>query len=497
MTHVPFWRFRGLVAIAVLLPFLTLGGNAKAQPNEDASGASLEPSGAPRKTGPSPATGTTEANAPASAPFFQHLGPDTFPGHLRGLYGGSLWLEPSFDGLQWPQNPYTGVGFSGSVWVDNGYESITRNLAQLPNSSMYFQQGQALLRITPAYVHGRFFVQGQTELVGNLCQAANNGDAANEVANTVCLSTGTFTTDDLWMRVGEWNRWDVKVGRFEAWEIYHLGMGMDPYTLERLGAGMFGMSSNTTPALEVPTLYGVNYLHDRPSDGLATGYAALHVYWTDSFRTEFLGKLGNDNYRSDNATGNTPSNYLGGRFAAILDLGWFKLKGGADYQKITPTTQTIEPGTPVHKKDAAAAIIQKGVGGSVQFIIDPIVEFGLNAAIGLQKQTDGFGREVPERTYTTKSIGGFANLRLAEGWLAGTGINWTTQLDSFKADNSNADDYTSQLQGFTALQYMLGGQFFVKAVLAYARADFQPSDISSAVWKNSMLSGRIRLMYLY
>ena len=73
---------------------------------------------------------------------------------------------------------------------------------QSPNSKMYFQQGRSVLRATPAYVHDRLFVQGDVGLVGNLCQAANS----------VCLNAGTFTTDDLWIRFGEWNRWDVKVG---------------------------------------------------------------------------------------------------------------------------------------------------------------------------------------------------------------------------------------------------------------------------------------------
>ena len=218
---------------------------------------------------------------------FERLGPETFPGRLRGLYGGSLWLEPSFHGLQWPQNTRSGVGVSGTFWTDSGYEMIKRDFPSLPDSGMYFQQGRGQLRVTPAYVRGRFFIQGQVELVGNLCQTAN-------VTNVVC-SAGTFTTDDLWIRVGEWNRWDLKLGRFEAWEVYHLGMGMDPYTFERLGAGMFGLAGPANPKLEAPSLYGVNYLHDRPTDGLAVGYAALHLYPTEYLRFELLAKLGTDN----------------------------------------------------------------------------------------------------------------------------------------------------------------------------------------------------------
>ena len=215
---------------------LALGGAAQAAPDEDESSPPAEPPAPPPpKAEPTPAPAVTGGEAPAtqtSAPYIEHMGPETFPGRLRGLYGGSLWLEPI---LPRPavaaEYPY-GLGVSGEFWVDSGYEMIKRDLNQVPNSSMYFQQGRGVLRVTPTYVRGRFFVQGQAELVGNLCQTAS-------AANTVC-NAGTFTTDDLWIRVGQWNLWDLKVGRFEGWEVYHLGMGMDPYTFERMGAGMFG-----------------------------------------------------------------------------------------------------------------------------------------------------------------------------------------------------------------------------------------------------------------
>jgi hypothetical protein len=429
--------------------------------------------------------------------YVEHLGPETFPGRLRGLYGGSLWLEPSFHGLQWPQNTRTGIGVSGSFWVDSGYESIKRDLPSLADSHMYFQQGRGVLRVTPAYVHGRFFIQGQAELVGNLCQTAS-------ATNNVCSASGTFTTDDLWIRVGEWNSWDLKLGRFEAWEIYHLGMGMDTNTFERIGAGMFGVDSPATPKLEVPSLYAVNYLHDRPTDGLAVGYAAFHGYPTDYLRFELLAKLGADDYQKLNSTGSTASTYYGGHFTPILDVGWLKVKAGGEYQKRTPVMQDMgaSPGQPMQKKDAVEELVQYGLGGSVQFVVDPIIEFGLNAAWGKQSYTDSSGNvfanaDTMAKSYTTKSAGGFANVRLADQLLVGLGANWTQQTDSYLAPGSNTNDYVSQLQGFFALQYLLTGQLYIKAVLGYARGQFQASDASIPVWDNYMYSGRIRVMYLY
>ena len=574
MTRMPLGPYRYLTALAVLPTILTLGSavavakpttNAaapdetpSAEPADSSSGTSTEstaavtaatatsaametaepinneglwrqftrwlqsrphaepPAPPPPDVEPIPATGVPSGGAPATpAAYVQHLGPESFPGRLRGLYGGSLWLEPSFNGLQWPYMAHTGIGVSGNAWVDSGYEAIKRN-PTFPNSNMYLQQGRGVLRVTPTYVHGRFFVQGQVELVGNLCQATNSG-GPGPTPNTVCLSAGTFSTDDLWIRVGQWNIWDLKVGRFEGWEVYHLGMGMDQYTLERMGAGMFGISdtgtnpNQTSPAqLEAPSFYGVNYLHDRPTDGLAVGAIALHLYFTEYLRLELLGKLGTDNYRNDDrATGNPAATYLGGRPTAIFDVGWLKIKIGAEYQTRTPITQDSAGGGAY--KDPVEQTVQKGIGGSVQFVIDPLIEFGLNGAAGRLEYTNSTGNApgmpgypgVLANSYTTKSVGGFANVRIFDLLMGGVGLNWTEQTDDYYASlnsgnaKTGAADYTSHLQGFAAVQYLLGGQLFIKAVFGYAKAYFQPSDPDAATWNTSMYSGRIRLMYLY
>jgi hypothetical protein len=498
MTRTRTHQHPAITALAVVPALLSLAGAARAQPESDEPSTPAEP---PTPTVPAPAPAPAPAvagsEAPAaSAPLFEGMGPDTFPGELRGLPGGSLWLEPSFHGLQWPHNSRTGIGVSGSFWVDSGYEKIKRDQSELLDSTIYMQQGRGLLRVTPAYVSGGFFIQGQAELVANLCQTP----APNAQSPGVCAVAGTFSTDDIWIRVGQWNLWDLKVGRFEGWEIYHLGMGLDPYTLERQGAGMFGQKPNAaSQLLEAPSVYRVSYLHDRPTEGLAVGHIAAHFYVTDYLRFELLGKLGSDNYRSDNATGGKAYNYLGGRPTAILDLGWFKLKLGGEYLKRTEVMQTMggDPSTGMRKKEDVEERTQMGIGGSALFIVAPLVEFGLNAALGKQHEQNGMAVEVPENSYTIKSVGGFANLMFADGWLAGVGANYAEQLDRFIATGSLANDFASQLQGFVAGQYLLAGRLYIKAVLGLAQAKFQPSDVSVSAWSNYMYSGRIRLMYLY
>jgi hypothetical protein len=107
---------------------------------------------------------------------------------------------------------------------------------------------------------------------------------------------------------------------------------------------------------------------------------------------------------------------------------------------------------------------------------------------------------IKENSYTTKSVGAFANVRLSfisDLLMAGVGLNWTTQTDDYLASGSGVNDYVSDLQGFGALQYLLAGQLFIKGEVGYARAFFQPSDGSVTTWYQTMFNSRVRLMYIY
>jgi hypothetical protein len=396
------------------------------------------------------------------------------------LYGGSLWLEPSFHGLQWPYLAKTGVGVSGSVWVDSGYEKISSESPNVMGAIRFLQQARAVLRVTPTYVSGRFFIQAQAEMVANGCQSTGSL-ACDETAK------GTVDTDDLWLRVGHWNIWDLKVGRFEGWEIYHTGMGLDINTLERRGAKL----DNAVP----PDYYGVTFLHDRPR-GPGLGYIALHGYPTSFLRAEVLTEVGTDNVSS------AGENYLGVRPTAILDLGWVKVKGGYEHESRTKGGQRSSGG---EKTGYKYSLTKDGYGGAVQFVLEPYGELGANIARGSQVYRDDDGNTDDTFNFTWTSIGGFANLRVGslarlhvlDDMLVGLGFNWTTQYDSHRAGN-NDPDYAAHLQAFGAIQYLVAKQLYVKAVIAYARADFQPSGATGdLVFSNVMWSGRIRLMYLY
>jgi hypothetical protein len=404
---------------------------------------------------------TVHAEEPAAPTVAQTAGVERLPGsafpepRVRGIRGGSLWS--TFHGLQWPYSPLmetgpeTKIGLSGSVWIDTGYERIARGDPNEQGTKYLLQQGRFVFRVTPTYnTPDGWFVQGQAELVANKDQTVRQPDVAD--------------TDDLWVRAGKWNVFDVQLGRYEAWELYHLGMGLDLNTLERQGAVDLNQSA--------PSIYGVTYAYYRPS---GAGNVAFHLYPTSFLRFELLGQIGND----------VGQDALAGRPSAILDFGIVKLKAGAEYKKLWSQTEDGK-----EKRDS------RGGGGAIQVVLDPYVEFGLNAAYGLVDHTDVNGQIDEPGSVTTTSVGGFANARVMGDLIVGVGYNDTKQKDiHFDADGYRG--HFGHVQTFGAIQYILWKQLFIKAVVAYAKSDFNPTFTMNPAFSNTMTSARLRLTYLF
>lgn len=404
------------------------------------------------------AAGTRIAALPAPPGDVARLPAEAFPGEpVRGIEGGSLWM--TFHGLQWPQSPFhtetprTQLGFSGSAWVDTGYKTIDNDAPAAVGAKRWITQGRFVLRATPTYTKGDWFVQGQAELVANKDQTINQPDVAD--------------TDDLWVRAGRWNKWDIQVGRFEAWELYHLGMGLDLNTVERDGAN----DGQTRPP---PAIYGVTHSYYRPS---GVGNVALHVYPLKFLRAELLGQVGNQ----------SSLNTFAVRPALILDLGMIKLKGGAEYQVVHGQAE-----------DNQTDQLWKGGGGAVQVILDPRVEFGVNAAYSIIDKIDSQGRIDTEGSVSTYTLGGFANARLVGPLILGVGANYT-RLDDIHEEPapSTLHGEFSHFQGFAALQMLVLDQLFIKVVGAYAKADFAPTFTMNDPYTITAISGRVRAMYLF
>ena len=454
------WGLCSLFAVA-----LSWGATASAQTpsdddEEETSAEAGKPSEGAKGTEHSSlvAPKPTEPEAPPPVGPVERLPPTAYPEwKTRGLYGGSLWFSGNMHGMPWPYYPKTGIGVSGYTWIDTGYESIVRGNTADQNSKYLLSDGRAVLRVTPTYSAGDWYVQSQVELVANKDQSVPQPRVVD--------------IDDLWIRAGKWKAWDLQVGRFEAFEVYHFGMGMDLNTLERLGAS--GNSTRSPP--DVFELGGDAKVVYRQSG--STNFA-LHAYPGDVLRLELLGQAGFDNASAIDTIGVRP--------AAVLDFGWMKLKAAGNARKQFPTASSSKESRTIMGGTAA-----------LQFVFDPYVEFGANLAYGRIRHYNPTNASNPNAemgdfdtvgSVTDLDTGGFANVRLIEDLIVGAGANYNQETDE------RAGSFT-HLQTFGAIQYVVGKQLWIKLVGAYAKGHLAPG--GTAAWDNTMKSVRLRLQYLF
>jgi hypothetical protein len=430
----------------------------------------------PSKQAPASAPAGSETNFPTG--LVERLPSSAYPEPVvRGLYGSSLWLD--MQGLQWPYYPRIGVGVSGYSWVDTDFKR-TRigDPGQSPHTTKLFMQGRFDLRVTPTYSNGTWFVQAQAEIIGSL--------------ETLDLPRQPVVadTDDLWVRTGTWNVWDLTVGRFEGFSVYHLGMGLDLNTDERIGAYDGSHGSGT-----VPQPYLASYMYYRPQ---GPANIALHFYPAGLFdgpsflsallspiRLELLAQWGNDG----------TSNIVGGRPAIIYDLGWLKARFAAEYQWKFPQ----DPAPEQHNEYK-----NRGIAGSLQFVLAPWVELGPNIGSATTdfyspstRQPDGTYQPDTGKSGDTLSYGGFLNLAPFTDFLIGLGANYASSSNLHLNTGTGQYDKSSNTQAFLALQYLVHHQLFVKVVGGYAKTHFDFSFTNMGAYDDDMYSIRVRLMYLY
>jgi hypothetical protein len=346
------------------------------------------------------------------------------------------------------------------VWIDSGYEHIARGSPTEQGTKYWLQQGRLVLRVSPTWSDGTYFIQGQAEIVANKDQSQSQPNIVD--------------ADDVWIKAGKWKSWDVQFGRYQGWEVYHFGMGLDLYTLERNGA--------TDTQYSVPSIYGVTYAFYRPA---GVGQGALHLYPTDFFRMELGTQFGNE----------FGENTLAVRPVGILDFGpkpgqtgttvRLRIKAGGEYKNLSGQADAAKDYTN-----------ERGGGGAAQLIVDPLFECGVNGAYGMVDHVAQDGTVDETGSYTTYSVGGFANVRIRGDLMAGAGYNYTRLEDIHHDPMLGRDDIFGHTQTFVAVQYIVAKQLFVKVVGAYANGNFEPN-FGSPVFKNEMLSARLRLQYLF
>jgi hypothetical protein len=207
---------------------------------------------------------------------------------------------------------------------------------------------------------------------------------------------------------------------------------------------------------------------------------AFHYYPLRILRVELLGMAGSFSGNPTYAT----------RPVAILDLGWLKLKAGTEYQRSIGQ----HPGSPFQTT-------QKGVGGAVQFVFLPHLEFGLNAAQGTIWSIKGDGKFDPKGSLTRTSFGGFANISNGSRkhpLLFGLGTIFTRNVDQNDAFSNGVVDNYWQLQSFIAIQYVAFQQLYIKLVGGYAKGHWITADDDPPiVYDDEMYSVRLRFSFYF
>jgi hypothetical protein len=459
---------RRVFAPGVVVSMLSLCAPARlpaAEPGETTSAATaaeappdVHPSGAPEPAPPSEQGFVVERMPPSAYPEWR----------VRGIPGGSLWLDPSFHGMQWPYYPKTGIGLGGSLWVDNSYQRIDRQ-QQFPQTDYWVHQARAVVRLTPTYTSGDFFVQAQAEVVGNNNQTLQRLDAPD--------------TDDLWLRFGVWNSWDVQVGRFEAYPLHHFGMGLDLNTVERQGA----LDENSRQPVDF--YYGTT-MYYRPS---GVGNLAFHLHLFEgakalpAVRLELLAQYGYDSF-----------DRVGGRPAAVVDWGLLKIKLGGEYRLSRPRDTQVAPDsvTGGFRHTRTERFIDRGVAAAVQLVLFPWVEAGVQGAYGLSDHTTAMGGNDQDGSFTQWTVGSFLNVSPLPDLVVGFGGHLTDWTNLHKNDQGQFGHQTN-LAAFGAGQYLVRKQLYVKLIFAYdkgVREDLQGGTTRVA---QTMFSGRVRFMYLF
>lgn len=404
------------------------------------------------------------------------LPPSAYPSvQIRGLANGSL--ARTFHGQQWPYLPgieerhTLQIGLSGYVWNDlsNTRIDVDRSLAgsNVNDQNRWTTQTRGVLRVTPTYnAQGGWFAQANGEFVVQ-------GDMLKDI------STGVLaTTDDLWVRAGMWNVFDVTVGRFQGWEIAnHYGMALDINTLERAGAWV------VTASQPKPTDgYGLTYFWDRQNYTLG-GYA-LHVYPTKFLRGEILGHVG----AGDSIYAANPYQ-ADVRPAAIFDIGFLKLKGGFEYGVARP-------------QDAGQVVRESknGYGFAAQVVLDPYVEFGGSFGRGFQDVIDQEEEANLEASNTVQTVGGFLNLSPGHEPLVLGGGAFLNSWENFRIDQNAGPhqgkvDTNDQWLVFGAVQYTVWTRLNLKFV--FSSASNKVEHYRHGIYVNNALSGRFRAELLF
>lgn len=294
-------------------------------------------------------------------------------------------------------------------------------------------------------------------------------------------TTYQVNADDVYGQVGQKGVWDLKLGRFRTWRVYHKGAGFDLYTIEDQGACTSGSLSTGSCSLESgvfgPHTYEVSYNYYREP----AGKAALHIYPTPWSGIELAGVMGNSGV----------VNQLGGRGAALVHFDFLRVSAAAEYR-------LTKPGQEQAATCANCGVSRYyGFGGGAEVTLAP-VSVGLNAAQGHEtKYSPTNGTLDPDASATVTSLGGYAevdvgSLAFERSLTLGFGLNRTEVVD-------RVDNFEQHYQGAAYALFPLGfNDASLKLVVSQATLDILSSKGDGTAMQlptSTMRAARLRFSY--
>lgn len=281
-----------------------------------------------------------------------------------------------------------------------------------------------------------------------------------------------INADDVYVQLGG-AQWDLQVGRFMTWRVYHKGLGFDLYTLEDNGASKSFPISNGDFAVHT---YEADYIFLRNSPyvgGEIAGRAALHYYPSDVLGFELAAAYG----LADNRSSDT----LGARLATDLQWDFLQISAAGEYRRQAqtgPPNAVQNMGTPQERSVECAdcgSSSNYGAGGGLRLSFSP-VSLGGSAAIGYDRKDqlvgDANGKPDPDLTATGRrfSFGGYFELDvgswlLSRSLILGVGANRTELV----LDNKNKEFHV-QSAAYLALPVGINNAL-LKLVVSQAQAD--------------------------
>jgi hypothetical protein len=327
--------------------------------------------------------------------------------------------------------------FSGYFWADTGYMMRDNAQAGQYDQDVTYLQGRFVLAAGLTRQFGDWFGAARVEFLG--------------LVNEFARSQYEPHTLDAWVRIGHQKWFDLQVGRFLAWEIYHRGQGIEFWTAEEAGA------------LGGPALYWLDLTRGYRNE---SGQAAIHLYPFSFLKFELASVYGQENNQ----------NNLGVRPAAHLTLGGFQLLAGMEYLALLPQTQADKVQTTT-----------LGYGGRAQYSFFDTVTVGANFAAANVEAIDIQGLVDGEKSLGKFTVGGFVDIDFWRNSI-GLGFHHTQQLNK-------QNETTTHEQAFVSYKLFLPVEgLSVKAVYGFALAHIQDADTGTE-WDNYVQSFRLRIAY--